>query len=133
MCLISETDKAKIAESDIVCYKILVSVRDVLYTPYRDFVFNIGQMYKDKAPEMITPFNREFFIESGFFHAYTDLQWTMDTRDCIQSHLNRKYSKEGRVAKIYTAIIPKGSKIFENRYEHEICGNNMKIVEKCVD
>ena len=48
MCLITEQKRAKVAVEDIPCYKVLTYQRSQLKSPYQDFVYEVGKLYKVK-------------------------------------------------------------------------------------
>lgn len=127
MCLVSEKRNPYISDKDILCYKILIPVRDKLITPYRDFVFNKDIVVNDEAEEKIVEINKGYFmIESGYFHALTSLQKAKETLNTI--HRKQKI----RTYKIYKAIVPKDTHYYTGQFE-DICSKSLKIIEECFD
>lgn len=127
MCLVSEKRNPYISDKDIQCYKILIPKGDKLVTPYRDFVFNIGNVFNDKADENITEISeRHFIVESGYFHALTSLQRAKETLNTIHRKVKDK------TYKIYKAVIPKDTPYYTGQFE-DICSKSLKIVEECFD
>ena len=123
MCLVTTSEKPKIAEESITCYKVLVSTRGILRTPYRDFLFEPKVTYNDDTKESIKPFNKYSLIEGGFFHAYLDKEYAKKT---LASIVTRKGEKAG----LYKAIIPEGTKYYTGLYK-DICAKSLKITEEC--
>lgn len=127
MCLVSEKRNPYTSDKDILCYKILIPVRDKLITPYRDFVFNKDIVVNDKADEKIVEISEGYFmIESGYFHALTSLQKAKETLNTI--HRKQKI----RTYKIYKAIVPKDTPYYTGQFE-DICSKSLKIIEECFD
>lgn len=123
MCLVTISEKPKIAEEFITCYKVLVSTRGMLRTPYRDFLFEPKVTYNDDAEESIKPFKKYSLVEGGFFHAYLDKEYAKKT---LASIVTRK----GEKAVLYKAIIPEGTKYYTGLYK-DICAKSLKITEEC--
>lgn len=125
MCLSSEILYPLIADKEISCYKVLVPVGGNLYTPYRDFCFPLGEVIVDKEEENSRIMWGIKMIESGYFHAYLNLEAAKDLVKCLY----RKYKMK---SKIYNAIIPKDSPYYIGQYE-DICSKSLKIIEECFD
>lgn len=127
MCLVSEKRNPYTSDKDILCYKILIPVRDKLITPYRDFVFNKDIVVNDEAEEKIVEINKGYFIvESGYFHALTSLQKAKETLNTIHRIVRNKDFK------IYKAIVPKDTPYYTGQFE-DICSKSLKIIEECFD
>ena len=123
MCLVTISEKPKIAEEFIICYKVLVSTGGILHTPYRGFLFEPKVTYNDGAEESITPFKKYSLVEGGFFHAYLDKEYAKKTLASI-------VTVKGEKAVLYKAIIPEGTKYYTGLYK-DICAKSLKITEEC--
>ncbi len=127
MCLTSETKTPSTSTYDIQCYKILIPVGGELFTPYRDFLFPIGEVVVDKAEEKTSDCFGVLMIEGGFFHSYKNLSVAKKKVE----ELKRKVPK-GKVLKIYHAEIPAGVEFYEGQFE-DLCSKALKIVKECCD
>lgn len=128
MCLATESKTPSINNGyDIVCYKILVHVGGKLITPYMDFLFPVGEIITDKAPD--TSFDAFGFrvIESGYFHSYK----TLEAAKKKVQELKRK-DKKKKEFRIYRAEIPTETPFFEGQFE-DLCSKSLKIIEECLD
>lgn len=102
MCL-SEISEKKIAEEDIVCYKIVHKFTDKHYrTVFQGMKVFLNTEYTDTASE------DDFFpneINGGYYHSFKDKNSTI------------KYSRFfGAPACVLKGIIPKGSEYYEGVY-----------------
>lgn len=123
MCLIPK-ESAKIAEKDIVVYKLLGKCSNgAYYSPWRDAPYEIGKLYTaniryherlvyevDEYPVTTT------IIEEGL-HAYTSKNFAF----------LRAFSIIGSVFK---AIIPKGAMYVLGK-DNEIVSTQLKLIEEC--
>lgn len=128
MCLATKTNTPSISTNDIDCYKILIPVGGKLITPYRDFLFPVGEVVTDEveAPEPKS-FGNVYLIEAGYFHAYDNIK----SAKKLQEGFRRKASKRIEF-KVFKAIIPAGTPYFQNEFG-DICSKSLKIVEECCD
>lgn len=129
MCLATKTNTPSISANDIDCYKILIPVGGKLITPYRDFLFPVGEVVTDEveAPEPKS-FGNVYLIEAGYFHAYDNLRSAMRKR----SELMRRLFNKKTEFKVFKAILPAGTPYFQNEFG-DICSKSLKIVEECCD
>lgn len=127
MCLISNSEIPLISTSDIVCYKILISINGKLFTPYRDFIFPLEEIVIDKKEEKISEIFNHYMIESGYFHSYKTIEVAKKEVD----KLKRKLPK-GKVLKIYKSYIPTGTSFFEGQFE-DLCSKALRIMKECCD
>lgn len=123
MCLIPK-ESAKIADKDIVVYKVLLKYSYEVYrSPYKDAQYEIGKLYTaniryhkrlvykvDEYPVTTT------IIEEGL-HAYT-----FDSFAFL-----RAFAINGSVFK---AIIPKGA-LYVLGTGNEIVSTQLKLIEQC--
>lgn len=109
--------KFKIAEDDIVCYKIAVRNNDDSYcTRYQYFHFKLGETYQNTEEielENYNPYyieNIEFLdIGKGLFHAFVNEK---DAR----YFLNETYQTWERTLYIIKCVIPKGTEYVEGDF-----------------
>ncbi len=127
MCLTSETKTPSTSTYDIQCYKILIPVGGELLTPYRDFLFPVGEVVVDKTEEKTSDCFGVLMIEGGFFHSYKNLSAAKKKVE----ELKRKVLK-GKVLKVYHAEIPAGVEFYEGQFE-DLCSKALKIVKECCD
>lgn len=125
MCLVSETKTPSTSTYDIHCYKILIPVGGKLLTPYRDFLFPVGEVVVDKVDKEPSEVFGVLMIEGGYFHSYKNLTAAKKKVD----ELKRKVPK-GQVLKIYNAVIPAGVGYYEGQFE-DLCSKALKIVDEC--
>lgn len=124
MCLVSEKKTPSTSTNDIKCYKILIPVGGKLFTPYRDFLFSVGEVVVDKVDKEPSECFGFLMIESGYFHSYRNLNAAKKEVE----KLKRKISK-GKVPKIYNAIIPTGTEYYEGQYE-DICSKALQVIDE---
>lgn len=105
MCLYSKTNKPKIAQQDIVCYK-LVQKHKYHFSPYYysdKAKYKFGELYKiddDLFMNSIDRNNYWFLINIGF-HSYVNIR------------ISDKLNPESKHSCYIKCIIPKGSLYFE--------------------
>lgn len=126
MCLIPK-ESAKIADKDIVVYKVLVkSLNGVYYSPWRDFPYEIGKLYTaiigyhtrltyeiDGYPITAT------VIEEGL-HAFIDHSAASLT--AVMTPISG--------LSIVKGVIPKGA-MYVLGTENEIVSTQLKLIEEC--
>lgn len=127
MCLISEKKTPSTSTNDIKCYKILIPAGGKLFTPYRDFLFPVGEVVVDKVDKEPSECFGVLMIEGGYFHSYKNLQAAKKKVE----ELKRKVLK-GKVLKIYNAVIPATTEYYEGQFE-DICSKALQIVDECDD
>lgn len=123
MCLYSKQKNPIIANNNIECYKILISIDGKLITPYRDFIFGINTIVKDEAEEHISEVFGMTEVSSGFFHSFTTKERVLEEIETLQ----RKFPK-GTKLKVFKAIIPKGS-IYYVGQRSDMCSKALIIME----
>ncbi len=125
MCLRVKDSTPKIAEKDIVCYKVLARRDDKLVTPFFKYVmepnhryesqepFEIGWVTKTTLRLLLSPrFRNTPVVEGGCFHTFKhriDAKW-----------LGRVMTKTPNFV-ILKCIIPKGTEYFEGDSEDMTC------------
>ena len=125
MCLIPK-ESAKIAEKDIVVYKILVKyLNGVHCSPWRDAPYEIGKLYtaniryRLRIREGLNFPIREWIIEEGL-HAYVDYSTAALTS--VMVPISGLF--------IVKAIVPRGS-MYVLGTGNEIVSTQLKLIEEC--
>lgn len=125
MCLIPK-ESAKIAEKDIVVYKILVKyLNGVHYSPWRDAPYEIGKLYtaniryKLRIREGLNFPIREWIIEEGL-HAYVDYSTAALT--LVMVPISGLF--------IVKAIVPRDS-MYVLGTGNQIVSTQLKLIEEC--
>ena len=138
MCLITEQKKPKIAENDMIVYKVL---KASLYTPYQSFRYELGELYETtiKNSTEWTAFDlkdAEWLNDhypkwkDGDFCAITELK-------CIGQGFHstlepeRLFNVAHYEGEIYECTIPKGSEYYVNATG--MCVSNQIIVNRQMD
>ena len=126
MCLITTTPIPKIADKDIVCYKIVkrTKIKGVYKASFQEFEYIIRQLYTNnikiefsyKLIKSKTIFR--YFIEEGMFHSYV-------------SNLNPILSPLPHCA-LLKCIIPKGAYYYEGYFDDapNYASSQIKILEE---
>ena len=135
MCLKANEGK-KIAEEDIVVYKILRKITDfdkneVFYEPpyqWGHFTYKQGINSAGNELEQVNP-RHDFLngcyicVEGGFLHAYMEEPYALASRSLNFDNQNspNHYTLEYNV---YKMVIPKGTEYFIGSY-HDICAKEL--------
>lgn len=153
MCLISRTNKPKVAKKDIVCYKVLrrtnpiwsVSGFETFYTsdPLPDVVISGKQDFIAQGKfrcelseggviEYI--FCGTYNIDYGQIHTYKSLKDVKKSFDCSIKSL-----KDDHECVVFKCIIPQGTKYFKGRFQtlnrmtfgvKSYCSDKIRFVEQ---
>ena len=127
MCLVSEIKTPSTSTYDITCYKILIPVGGKLFTPYRDFLFPVGEVVVDPVDKEPSECFGFLMIEGGYFHSYKNVKAAQKKAE----ELKRKLPK-GKTLKIFEAQIPNGTPFFKGQLE-DLCSKSLKIIEEYID
>lgn len=110
MCLVSDTDIPKIAQEDIVYYKVLIKVSNIkalfgkgYATPWYETKVKPKGLFKAKGGKSILKnyFNPGTYdVGRGFIHTYTGLDGSRIPKNLIEGY------------RIFECIIPKGTEYF---------------------
>ena len=120
MCLIINHLEPKIADKDIICYKLVkrTEIKGVYKSNIQRFEYIIRRLYKNYfdikyADMLIKRRYRQFAIEEGMFHSYS----------------SRIYPILGSLLK---CIIPKGAYYFKGYYGNypSYASSQIKILEE---
>lgn len=131
MCLIT-FENSKIAEEDIICYKILVKRGDTYVTLFTetdvtDYVVN-NRVWNDSTPEdiktqvclSVLPPKKYYVIGGGFIHTYKH-------RYLYITDLLRQYFPEDEIV-VFKCIIPAGTVYFEGN-DDDYCSKSLKFIK----
>ena len=127
MCLITNNPIPKIADEDIVCYKLVkrTKIKGIYKSSFQRFEYVIRQLYTNNIkiefsyklikPETIFG----FFIEEGMFHSYA-------------SHLYPVILSPLPCGALLKCIIPKGAYYFEGYFDESpsYASSQIKILEE---
>ena len=126
MCLFINHLEPKIANKDIVCYKLVkrTKIKGVYESNYLKFEYIIRQLYTNYfdikyADMLIKRRYRQFAIEEGMFHSYV-------------SHLYPAILRPLPNHTLLKCIIPKGAYYFEGYFEDlpSYASSQIKILEE---
>lgn len=111
MCLtLTEHSKLKVAEEDIVCYKVAIKDNDgdCFVTPFRGMTYKLGELYSTSIgwPRKIGSIN---IINEGF-HSFTCKE---DAYKCAKFEAP---TFEGTNMVVVKCIIPKGANYIEGMF-----------------
>ena len=127
MCLVTAQLKPKIADKDIICYKLVVrtKIKGVYKSSFQGFEYIIRQLYTNNIkiefsyklikPETIFG----YFIEEGMFHSY-------------ENHLYPVILSPLPNCALLKCIIPKGAYYFKGYYGNysSYASSQIKILEE---
>ena len=126
MCLILTQLKPKIADKDIVCYKLVkrTEIKGIYKSSFQRFEYVIRQLYTNNIDiEFIDKFIYYrncvwYFIEEGMFHSYANY-----------SHAALNHAPDEFIVK---CIIPKGAYYFEGYFgdSPSYASSQIKILEE---
>lgn len=123
MCLIPK-ESAKIADKDIVVYKVLLKYSNEIYlSPYRGAQYKIGKLYtaniryRERLTYKVDGYTVTTSVIEEGLHAYTSKSFAF----------LRAFSITGFVFK---AIIPKEA-MYVLGTENEIVSTQLKLIEQC--
>ena len=126
MCLRAIHTQPKIAEEDIVCYKVLRKIFFTYWTPYtKKFVF-LNHLFKAKGEEEIYYQFAYTEIGQGFIHAFTNKQRAI--RLCLNLYYEDAIFNNFIVVK---AVIKKGTKYFLGKNDN-ICAKEVFITNEII-
>lgn len=116
MCILTNNVKFKIADQDIVCYKVLLKskVEGVFLSPYLRFYYTLNKQYDDNNELDVRKWdNSDFIINGGVFHMFANYEDAMDEVNWLTFPENMDVLCSCAIVK---CIIPKGSKYIEGKY-----------------
>ena len=114
MCLrIAKDQEVKIAQEDIVCYKVLKSRDNGLYSPYQQTLYKLGETMSATIgrPEMMKILSI-FGVDSNEFKGI---------EEGLHSYADKESAEQFRTGLIgmtlCVAIIPKGAEYYEGTFD----------------
>ena len=116
MCLVCENLNYKIAEEDIVCYKVVFELDKKSYmTPYQQYCCKLDEHCVNKGTISIKRFSKDsnYYIYGGMFHSYQKL-----SDACLDMLWFNSLGKHTIVIK---CIIPKGTHYIEGNFGNMVC------------
>lgn len=118
MCLITNTSIPTILDKDLIVYKVLYKSCNGICSIYQNYRYNIGKTYHNEEinSEPYYIIDQEIPDEYAVAEAYH----ACITLDRAKEHLSSESS-------IYKCVIPKGSKVFYDKYESEIASDTIII------
>ncbi len=127
MCLNVTDTKVKTAERDIVCYKLLKARNDlissnnnrnVFYSEYQNFIYDIGKTYKLKSPLTCLLSYNPFYLGEVHrgFHSFSRFEDVICYQKNVKVFYHGIFEKEGLEFVLARCVIPRGSKYFEGSY-----------------
>lgn len=122
MCIFTNNVKFKIADQDIVCYKVLLksNVEGAFLSPYLRFYCTLDKRYDDDNELDIHKWDKsDFTIDKGVFHMFANYEDAMDELDWLAfpgwltfpENIQAQY-----ICVIVKCIIPEGSEYIEGKY-----------------
>lgn len=138
MCLYSNTNIPKIADSDIICYKILIKSEDEYYSPLMSsFSYCLNSLNKPTDEfnylenKIDYRFGLFFLIDIGYLHCLTINGLNEYTiKDALQCDYKYPLSlcSSAYIARCY---IPKGAKYYVGQ-DNDICSNLLFVTDDIV-
>jgi len=141
MCFTIESKncKKKIAEKDIVCYKVvdikIFSDKEVIKGMWHEFIYKLHKTYEEPKP-----FKRgcnKIEIETGF-HSYADIKNTIyyvKNSYVVNEYYDPKLIKTQQAKTniflstvIVKCVIPKGAEYYYNERQQEYVSNKIRLV-----
>lgn len=116
----------KIANKDIKVIKILRRRKGIYYTPFQNFVIVLNHIYSAKFKYSSLNVNENFGSTDKNDLFINDLHIEDGLHSCANLDRARRYKRWYCLGQYYDAIIPKGSKYFEQ--DGLICSNQLKII-----
>ena len=116
----------KVAEEDIVCYKVVFRYESVgkprWSSLYQHFIYEQGELYEEKfSDRLLRFFDGLTRLKSNVYHSYSDLNG-LDINEISWLCAHR--------AVIVKCIIPKGAIYWFNSYQNQYASNAIKIVSE---
>ena len=102
MCIVV-TKPSKIAEEDIIAYKVLeINCDDLMFTPYLYMHIEFDKLYIDPKQEGC------YRLTSGIYHLFSSIEDAI----LLKEYSEKMYCDSGSKFVIVKAIIPKGTKYY---------------------
>ena len=130
MCLVLKADEVKVAESDIICYKVVLKTDEDFVTYYRRSKVKLGCTYES-----------ELVVEDGFNTSLNQVKVVekgLHTFDCTLHASYFMDSNFNQDSVLIQCVIPKGSKYYVgcfNSYYNSYASEKLvyvKVIDKLV-
>ena len=110
MCLWTKNAVKKIADKDIVCYKVICKVGNDYLTIYQRTPIELGKTYTDNELIHMGKGNDVYYIGQGVYHTFKKY------KDAVV-FLREHFLFTNRV--IVRCVIPKGTEYYEGTFDDE--------------
>ncbi len=120
MCLRVDKTKPEVADSEIVCYKVLVENNGNCRSPFYEFEYEIGKKYSDKREQVLEPCDDSPFWDCVYygFHSYESYGDVNRLMELLYS--NGEFIAElkngGRFV-VVKCIIPNGARYYRGQVD----------------
>lgn len=128
MCFDKETGNYthKVAEEDIVCYKVVLRYRSEgkprWLSLYQNFIYEQGELYEEKfSDSLLQIFDGQPWLTRYVYHSYSDL------RGLKINEISWLYAHHAILVK---CVIPKGAIYWVNEFKQQYASNAIKIVNE---
>ena len=129
MCLIVNNPIPKIADKDIVCYKMVTKyrIKGVYLSEYQSFEYIIGRLYTNN----IDVKHSEALLQT-IYRKDTSLTGTYSISDFMFHSYQSPYKYSIRADTIVKCVIPKGAYYFEGKHNGRrgYASSQIKILEE---
>ena len=120
MCLVTIQKKSKITLRKIKIYKVLEKTSTQFISPFAAKPAPLNTVLKDNAPEKISSYKKEYFIEGGFFHTFENIS---GAKSMLEDLI---YMIRGNFV-IVEGYIPAFTKVYKGTYLGEVAYASKKI------
>ena len=129
MCLIVNNPIPKIADKDIICYKMVTKyrIKGVYLSEYQSFEYIIGRLYTNN----IDVKHSEALLQT-IYRKDTSLTGTYSISDFMFHSYQSPYKYSIRADTIVKCVIPKGAYYFEGYFDNSpsYASSQIKILEE---
>ena len=126
----NEKPKFKVAEEDIICYKVVINRRIPLFswitrnkyrTPYFGMNVRCNKLYEEHGDDcgnrtiddLVQPGNIFWFVNCGVFHMFKDIKFARMDAEALNKCNDELYPLGLHKYRVIKAIIPKGAYYIE--------------------
>lgn len=113
----------KVAEDDIVCYKVMIRLPEEKprwISLYQNFIYGQGELYEKKFSDgLLCSLDRQPWLKGCVYHSYSDL------RGVEVNEISWLYAQQAVLVK---CIIPKGAIYWANVHKQQYASSAIKIV-----
>lgn len=133
MCLITTQEKCKIANKDIICYKLVLEGKHKFVSVYFPFSWEPNKVYKQELNVEKTIYYQVFdtLVENHYLreylNSYNKPELISVTNGFHAAKEKKRFNNDNWVGVMAEVIIPKGSEYYEDE-TGLIVSNQMKII-----